>query len=79
VAPSLGVSELRRSIRRPPAPSHPDFADEDTDSAASPASRASLARLIPDTLDASTDFASIEPVIPRMREAFFAENSHRPS
>jgi len=64
--------------RRPSAPPHPDFG-EDTPASAPTRWATSCAPVLPDGADAAMDFASMESIVPRMREAFFAETSHRSS
>jgi hypothetical protein len=69
---------MRWPSRRPPAPSHPDFGEDAL--AASPTvtirtAAGDAAR--PDDADLAMDFVSMESIVPRMREAFFAQAHHR--
>jgi hypothetical protein len=69
---------MRWPSRRPPAPSHPDFGEDAL--AASPAVSIRSAAGDPaqlDGADLAMDFASMESIVPRMREAFFAQAPHR--
>jgi hypothetical protein len=56
---------MRWLSRRPPSPSHPDFGEDAGDPAR------------PDGGDLAMDFASMESIVPRMREAFFAQAPNR--
>jgi hypothetical protein len=77
VAPHLGVPELRWLSRRPPTPAHPDFGEDAL--AANPAAirHAEGDPAAPDGADLAMDFASMDSIVPRMREAFFAQSPHR--
>jgi hypothetical protein len=69
---------MRWLSRRSPSPTHPDFGEDAL--AASPAvtirtTAGDPAR--PDDGDLAMDFASMESIVPRIREAFFAQAPNR--
>jgi hypothetical protein len=68
---------MRWLSRRSPAPSHPDFGEDASANPALTIRTAAGDSAQPDGADLAMDFASMESIVPRMREAFFAQAPNR--
>ena len=75
VSRGAGGPEIRQACRRKPAPCHPDYGGGDMAGPVAPALVAEGDAIDPDDADVAVDFASMLPIVLRMRDSFFASPS----